>query len=139
MVGPRQVQVPGFSVILQGSRRVWGRGDFCAWKSQTCSLFSFLNTGLKAKNWHAVPGFLFFSEKALQWQFLCILIFLLTFVALSGGNLYPPASHLKYINVGESAGFQMSSTLTLRIKDFSPSSSLSPSFQEGQNIACCRR
>lgn len=106
--------------------REFGAGDFCPWRSQTCSLFLFLNRGLKAKNWHAVPGFIFFSEKTFQWQFLCIFIFLLAFVALSDGNLYPPASHLKYINVGESVGFQMSSTLTLRIKHFSPSSSLSP-------------
>lgn len=115
-----------------------GQGDFCSGRNQTCSLFLFLNTGLRAKNCRAVPGFIFFSEKAFQWQSSCIYFFLLIFVATSDGNLYPHASHLKYINVGESVGFQMSSTLTPRIKHFSLCSSLSPSLQEGQNAACCR-
>jgi len=54
--------------------------------------------GLKAKNQHAVPGFIFFSEKAFQWLFLCIFIFSLAFVALSDVSLHLPAGHLKYIN-----------------------------------------
>lgn len=70
--------------------------------------------------------------------FFFLFFFLLVFVATSDGNLYPHASHLKYINVGESVGFQMSSALTLRIKHFSLCSSLSHSLREGQSAACCR-
>lgn len=118
-----------------------GQEDFCRGRYQTCSLFLFLHMGLRAKNCHVVPGFIFFSEKAFQWQSPCIfffIFFLLVFVATSDGNLYPHASHLKYINVGESVGFQMSSALTLRIKHFSLCSSLSHSLREGQSAACCR-
>lgn len=75
---------------------------------------------------------------AVSMHFFFSFFFLLVFVATSDGNLYPHASHLKYINVGESVGFQMSSALTLRIKHFSLCSSLSHSLREGQSAACCR-
>lgn len=75
---------------------------------------------------------------AVSMHFFFNFFFLLVFVATSDGNLYPHASHLKYINVGESVGFQMSSALTLRIKHFSLCSSLSHSLREGQSAACCR-
>lgn len=122
--------MPGVSITLQGSKRVS--------YLEKPNLFHPLILKHGFKNWNVAPGFIFFSEKAFQWQFLYI--FFTSIVALSDGNLYPPASHLRYINVGENVGFQVSSSLTLRIKHFPPSSSssLSPFFPEGQMIACCR-